>query len=129
VQKLISALPQSDICNVITNIGEVIADENDCGLIFSALGFLRPNGFDLALMADEARSDWEIRIVREAISDDWASLASKKLNAEQRRSLRDHLSLHITALRELAERRRLALQTAVANRLQRVTRADSATES
>jgi len=80
-------------------------------------------------MADEARSDWEFRIVREAISDDWASLASKKLSAEQRRAVRDHLSLHITALRELAERHRLAVQIAMANRLQRVTRADSATES
>jgi len=68
-------------------------------------------------MTDEARRDWEIRIVREAISDDWASLASNKLNAEQRRALRDHLSLHIAALRELAERRRFHLQTAITNRL------------
>ena len=79
-------------------------------------------------MTDEARRDWEIRIVREAISDDWASLASNKLSAEQRRALRDQLSLHIAALRDLAERRRLDLQTAMANRLQRITMAGSATD-
>ena len=65
---------------------------------------LGSDGLDSNPMTDEARRDWEIRIVREAISEDWASLASNKLNAEQRRALRDHLSLHIAALRDLAER-------------------------
>jgi len=98
-------------------------------LALSGLGLLRAKGIDLTVMDDEARRDWEIRIVREAISDDCASLASKKLDAEQRRALRDHLSLHIAALRELAERRRSALQTTLANRLHRITGADSATKS
>jgi len=72
-----------------------------------------------AAMSDEARRDWEIRIVREAIARDWAWLASHNLSTEQRRAVRDHLSVHVTALRELAERHRLALQSVRANREER----------
>jgi hypothetical protein len=57
-------------------------------------------------MTNEARRNWEIRVVREAIDSDWASLASNRLNAEQRRAVRDHLGIHIIALRDLAERHR-----------------------
>jgi hypothetical protein len=94
-------------------------------MVFSGAWLLQPDRFDLTPMTDEARRDWEFRIVRDAISDDWASLASKKLNAEQRRAVRDHLSLHITALRELAERHRLGLQNAMADRLQSAASAHS----
>jgi hypothetical protein len=64
-----------------------------------------------AAMSDEDRREWEIRIVREAIDRDWAWLASHNLSTEQRRAVREHLSVHVTALRELAERHRLALQS------------------
>ena len=70
---------------------------------------------------DAARIDWEFLIVREAISRDWASLASNDLSAEQRRAVREHLTVHVTALRELVERHRLALQSMKANRLQTAT--------
>jgi hypothetical protein len=75
-------------------------------------------------MSDEARREWEIRIVREAIARDWAWLASDNLSAEQRRAVREHLSVHITALRELAERHRLGLLSARANRLRSVSKTD-----
>jgi len=61
-------------------------------------------------VADETRIDFEFRVIREAISRDWTELASRKLNAEQRRAVREHLSVHVTALRELAERHPLALR-------------------
>ena len=77
-----------------------------------------------AAMSDEARREWEIRIVREAIDRDWAWLASHSLSTEQRRAVREHLSVHVTALRELAERHRLTLQSVRANRLRSASRTD-----
>lgn len=79
-------------------------------------------------MTNEARREWEIRIVRDAIDSDWAALASNELNAEQRRAVRDHLGVHIIALRDLAERHRFALKNAKINRLQNIAGAGAPTE-
>jgi hypothetical protein len=49
--------------------------------------------------------DFEIGMVREAISQDWSTLASNNLTAEQRRAFRDHLGMNIDALRDLVRRR------------------------
>jgi hypothetical protein len=67
-------------------------------------------------VTDEARRDWEIQIVREAISRDWADLASNNLSTEERRAIREHLNIHVIALQELAERHHLALQNVKKNR-------------
>ena len=72
-------------------------------------------------MSDETRREWELRVVREAIDRDWTELASGNLNTEQRRAVREHLSVHVTALRELAERHRLGLLSVRANRLRSVS--------
>ena len=71
----------------------------------------------MSAMTDRARTDWEIQIVREAISRDWAELASSNLSTDQRRAMREHLSVHVTALRQLVERHPLAFQSAAKNRL------------
>ena len=55
---------------------------------------------------EESRKDWEIRVIRDAISRDWACLAANDLSAEQRRAIRDHLAVHVSALRDLAVRHR-----------------------
>jgi len=52
----------------------------------------------------EGPHDFEIRMTREAISQDWSALASNNLTAEQRRALRDHLDMNISALRDLVHR-------------------------
>ena len=57
-------------------------------------------------MFEESRKDWEIRVIRDAISRDWADLAANELSAEQRRAIREHLAVHVSALRDLAVRRR-----------------------
>lgn len=49
--------------------------------------------------------DFEIRLIREAISQDWSELASKNLTAEQRKAVRDHLDMNICALRDLVRGR------------------------
>jgi len=72
-------------------------------------------------VTDEARRNWEIQIVREAISRDWAELASNNLSTERRRAVREHLNVHVIALQELAERHRQALQNAKKNRWKGIT--------
>jgi hypothetical protein len=56
--------------------------------------------------------DFEIQTIREAISQDWSTLASKNLSAEQRRAVREHLEMNVSALRDLVERNRIAKQKA-----------------
>jgi len=75
-------------------------------------------------MSDEARREWQFRIVREAIDRDWTELASGNLSTEQRRAVREYLSVHITTLRELVERHRLGLLSVRANRLRSISRTD-----
>jgi len=57
-------------------------------------------------VSEESRKDWEIRVIRDAISRDWAYLEVNDLSAEQRRAIREHLAVHVSALRDLAVRRR-----------------------
>ena len=57
-------------------------------------------------MFEESRKDWEIRVIRDAISRDWADLAANELSAEQRRAIREHLAVHVSAFRDVAMRRR-----------------------
>jgi hypothetical protein len=69
-------------------------------------------------MSDEDRMKWELSSVREAISHAWANLATNKLTSDQRKALREHLEMNISALQDLITRNRLALQTARVRRLQ-----------
>ncbi len=66
----------------------------------------------IEMIPDRHKMEWEIRTLREAIAQDWARLAANNLTLEQRRALRDHLDMSITALREMVSRNRLASQTA-----------------
>ena len=59
---------------------------------------------DLAPKRAEWRSDdFEIRTIREAISQDWRTLALNNLTGEQRKAVRDHLDMNICALRDLIQ--------------------------
>ena len=61
-------------------------------------------------MSDEAKIDWEINLIRESIRHDWAMLASKELTADDRRGIREHLLINVSALQELVKRNRSASQ-------------------
>jgi hypothetical protein len=52
--------------------------------------------------------NWELRHIRDAIESDWHALASGKLSADQRKSVRDHLNMNLAALRETKLRTRIA---------------------
>jgi len=54
-------------------------------------------------MTDQSTIDWKIALVREDIGRDWAQLASKDLNFEQRKAIREHLQMNIASLRQLVE--------------------------
>ena len=54
-------------------------------------------------MTDQSTIDWKIALVREDIGRDWAELASKDLNFEQRKVIREHLQMNIASLRQLVE--------------------------
>jgi hypothetical protein len=54
--------------------------------------------------------DFEIHMIREAISQDWSNLASKNLSATQRKTVREHLEMNVNALCDLVERNQLARQ-------------------
>ena len=54
-------------------------------------------------MTDQSTIDWKIALVREDIGRDWAELASKDLNFEQRKAIREHLQMNIASLRQLVE--------------------------
>jgi hypothetical protein len=54
-------------------------------------------------------TDWELHHIRDAIASDWQALASNKLSSHQRRSVREHLSMNIAALRDIMTRRRKEL--------------------
>ena len=56
--------------------------------------------------------DFEIKTIREAISQDWSTLASRNSSAEQRKAVREHLEMNVRALRDLVERNRIAKQKA-----------------
>jgi hypothetical protein len=59
---------------------------------------------DLAPKRAEWRSDdFEIRTIRDAISQDWRTLALNNLTGEQRKAVRDHLDMNICALRDLIQ--------------------------
>jgi DNA-binding GntR family transcriptional regulator len=53
--------------------------------------------------ADDLSQEWQIQTVREAISQDWISLATKNLTSEQRKAVREHLEMNVAALRELTK--------------------------
>jgi hypothetical protein len=59
------------------------------------------------MAGSESSLDWQLHHVRDAIATDWDVLASGKLAADKRRSLREHLEMNLAALRELKMRRRL----------------------
>ena len=56
--------------------------------------------------------DFQLRTIREAISQDWMTLASNNISAEQRKAVREHLEMNVSALRDLVQRSRLAKQSA-----------------
>jgi hypothetical protein len=62
--------------------------------------------------------NWELRHIRDAIASDWHALASGRLGAHQRKSVRDHLSMNLAALREVKLRTRMASRS---ERMQRPT--------
>ena len=62
------------------------------------------------MMTDEERVRWKIATVRDAISLDWANLASKNLPPEKRKAISQHLEMCTSALRDLVERNRSASQ-------------------
>ena len=55
-------------------------------------------------MTDEETLKWYIDEVREAIRLDWAELASKKLDADRRQAIREHLGMCHSALKDLLDR-------------------------
>jgi hypothetical protein len=59
-------------------------------------------------MSEDERFDWELKSIRDAISTDWARLASKDLTPDERKSITEHLSLNIAALHDLVGRNRTA---------------------
>lgn len=63
--------------------------------------------FRFEMTAEENSLDWELRHIRDAIASDWDALASGKLGPHQRKSVREHLSMNIMALRDLRARRRI----------------------
>src|SRR5665647_1746182 len=58
------------------------------------------------MITDEERVRWEIAAVRDAISLDWANLASKNLPPEKRKAISQHLEMCTSALRDLVKRNR-----------------------
>jgi hypothetical protein len=62
------------------------------------------------MMTDEERVRWEIAAVRDAISLDWANLASKNLPPEKCKAISQHLEICTSALKDLVERNRSASQ-------------------
>jgi hypothetical protein len=56
------------------------------------------------MSTDEQVLTWKIDNVREAISLDWKTLATKNLTADQRSAIRDHLNICNSTLRDLVER-------------------------
>jgi hypothetical protein len=64
------------------------------------------------MSTDEQELRWRIDNVREAISLDWKNLATKNLTADQRKAIREHLSICNSTLKDLVERNRSASQKA-----------------
>jgi hypothetical protein len=55
------------------------------------------------MSADEEELRWKIDNVRESISRDWATLASKDLPAEKRKLVREHLNMCTSSLKLLKD--------------------------
>ena len=70
-------------------------------------------------MTHASRTQWELKSLRDAIARDWADLANTNSSAERRRAVRDHLAVSVSALRDLASRHEVALQTARVKRAQK----------
>ena len=64
--------------------------------------------YDLRMSTEGNSLNWELRHIRDAIASDWHALASGKLGAYQRKSVRDHLNMNLAALREVKLRTRIA---------------------
>lgn len=54
-------------------------------------------------MFDEETLKWHIASLRRDISADWVALASKTLDPEKRKAIRDHLEMSNCALRSATE--------------------------
>jgi len=62
---------------------------------------------DDSAKADDLSHEWQIQMVREAISQDWIRLATKNLTSEQRKAVREHLEMNVAPLRDLTQRKQL----------------------
>jgi hypothetical protein len=62
------------------------------------------------MTTDEKEIAWKIGAIRDAISLDWQTLASRNLASEQRKAFREHLAMNVSALHDLVERNRSALK-------------------
>ena len=73
----------------------------------------RERGLPFQYLGAEMQSDdFEIRTIRQAIAEDWSTLASNNLSAERRRAVREHLEINVSALRDFLERNRIEKQKA-----------------
>ena len=74
------------------------------------------HAYDFRMSTEGNSLNWELRHIRDAIASDWHALASGKLGADHRKSVRDHLNMNLAALRDVK------LRTRMASRLERKRR-------